>query len=243
MTGLHSVAPITCCVLYSLVGQPTGNYSTGMHACGAHSIFQLKGWRPGDCENAARRVAVWGRTCVYVCVCVCVCVDERVATGAGNTAPLMPMMSTERDLGAPIRGVSRGHECTVDDLCLSDSMCLSITISMSERGSERRRHPVREQAPGPAREGGARQHADGGRDPERDPQQREGGVPDRRHLQARQGHRALPLQEEDQSPGKCYTYSAQHHRSIDDDLLYVLHWYGMVTSISLRCSRCRRRGS
>ncbi|ONM31827.1 Tetratricopeptide repeat (TPR)-like superfamily protein [Zea mays] len=34
----------------------------------------------------------------------------------------------------------------------------------------------------------------------RDPQQREGGVPDRPHLQVRQGHRALPLQEEDQSP-------------------------------------------
>jgi hypothetical protein len=66
--------------------------------------IQLKGWRPGDCENAARRIAVWGRTCVYVCVCV----EERVATGAGNTALLMPMMSTERDLGGDWRANQRG---------------------------------------------------------------------------------------------------------------------------------------
>ncbi|XP_066390270.1 uncharacterized protein [Miscanthus floridulus] len=65
-----------------------------------------------------------------------------------------------------------------------------------ERGAERRRHAVREQAPGPSRARRPRQHADGGGDPERDPQGHGRGVPDGRHVQARQGHRAVPVQEE-----------------------------------------------
>jgi hypothetical protein len=63
---------------------------------------------------------------------MCVFGEERVATGAGNTAPLMPMMSTERDLGgdwrANQRGVawSRGHACREDDLCLSMTLCVCL---------------------------------------------------------------------------------------------------------------------
>lgn len=76
-------------------------------------------------------------------------------------------------------------------------------LFLSERGPEWRWHAVREQAPGAEGEGGARQHPDGGRDPQRDPQQRQGRLPHRRHLQARQSHRPLPLQKKDQSPGSC----------------------------------------
>uniref|UniRef100_A0A453KW90 Uncharacterized protein n=1 Tax=Aegilops tauschii subsp. strangulata TaxID=200361 RepID=A0A453KW90_AEGTS len=69
--------------------------------------------------------------------------------------------------------------------------------SEQERGTQRRRHAVREQAPGPPRARRPRQHPHGRGHPQRDPQGHHRGLHDRRHLQARQGHRALPLQEED----------------------------------------------
>jgi hypothetical protein len=93
-------------------------------------------------------------------------------------------------------------------------------VFFTERGSQRRRHAVREQAPEPEGEGGARQHPDGGGDPQRDPQQREGGVPDRRHVQARQGHRAVPLQEEDQGPGTCVRV-LKHSSRLNLDLQFL----------------------
>ncbi|VAI17890.1 unnamed protein product [Triticum turgidum subsp. durum] len=69
--------------------------------------------------------------------------------------------------------------------------------SEQERGAQRRRHAVREQAPEPPGARRPRQHAHGRGHPQRDPQGHHRGLHDRRHLQARQGHRALPLQEED----------------------------------------------
>jgi hypothetical protein len=71
-----------------------------------------------------------------------------------------------------------------------------VEACCAERGAERRGHAVRGEAPGPAGARRPRQHAHGGGDPAGDPRGHGGGVPHRRHVQARTRHRALPLQEE-----------------------------------------------
>ncbi|KAG2584216.1 hypothetical protein PVAP13_6KG287900 [Panicum virgatum] len=72
----------------------------------------------------------------------------------------------------------------------------SFACACAERGAERRGHAVRGESPGPAGARRPREHAHGGGDPAGDPRGHGGGVPDRRHLQARPRHRALPLPEE-----------------------------------------------